>query len=78
MPVALALYRQWFKILMRGLDQVPPTGPALVVANHSGVLPLDAIMLQAGLFADHPAHRNLRLLGADLVYELPGLQRETN
>ncbi len=30
-------------------------------------------MLQAGVFADHPAHRNLRLLGADLVYELPGL-----
>ena len=26
-----------------------------------------------GVFADHPAHRNLRLLGADLVYELPGL-----
>jgi len=73
MPVALALYRQWFRIRMRGLDQVPATGAALVVANHSGVLPLDAIMLQAGLFADHPAHRNLRLLGADLVYQLPGL-----
>ena len=73
MPVALALYRQWFRICMRGLDHVPATGPALIVANHSGVLPLDAIMLQAGLFADHPAHRNLRLLGADLVYELPGL-----
>src|SRR6204780_3749536 len=58
---------------MRGLDQVPGAGAALIVANHSGVLPVDAIMLQAGLFADHPAHRNLRLLGADLIYELPGL-----
>jgi 1-acyl-sn-glycerol-3-phosphate acyltransferase len=75
MPVALALYRQWFRIQMRGLDQVPASGAALVVANHSGVLPVDAIMLQAGLFADHPAHRNLRLLGADLVYEVPGLGR---
>jgi 1-acyl-sn-glycerol-3-phosphate acyltransferase len=73
MPVALALYRQWFRIRMRGVDQVPSAGAALVVANHSGVLPVDAIMLQAGLFADHPAHRNLRLLGADLVYQLPGL-----
>jgi 1-acyl-sn-glycerol-3-phosphate acyltransferase len=73
MPAALALYRQWFRIRMRGLDQVPDAGAALVVANHSGVLPVDAIMLQAGLFADHPAHRNLRLLGADLIYELPGL-----
>ncbi len=58
---------------MRGLEHVPSTGGALLVANHSGVLPLDAIMLQAGLHDEHPQHRNLRLLGADLVYELPGL-----
>jgi 1-acyl-sn-glycerol-3-phosphate acyltransferase len=75
MPVALALYRQWFRVRMRRLDRVPAAGPALVVANHAGVLPVDAIMLQAGLYDEHPAHRNLRLLGADLVYELPGLGR---
>jgi 1-acyl-sn-glycerol-3-phosphate acyltransferase len=73
MPAALTLYRNWFRIEMRGLEHVPGTGAALVVANHSGVLPMDAVMLQAGLFADHPAHRNLRLLSADLVYELPVL-----
>jgi 1-acyl-sn-glycerol-3-phosphate acyltransferase len=73
MPAALLLYREWFRVRMRGLDRVPDTGAALVVANHSGVLPLDAIMLQAGLYGDHPAHRNLRLLGADLVYEVPAL-----
>ena len=71
MPAALALYRTWFGVRMRGLASVPGTGPALIVANHSGVLPLDAIMLQAGIFAEHPAHRNLRLLGADLVYDVP-------
>jgi 1-acyl-sn-glycerol-3-phosphate acyltransferase len=73
MPAALVLYRRWFRVRMRGLGNVPDTGAALVVANHSGVLPLDAIMLQAGIYGDHPAHRNLRLLGADLVYEVPGL-----
>ena len=52
---------------------MPSAGAALVVANHSGVLPLDAIMLQTGLHDEHPAHRNLRLLGADLVYEVPVL-----
>ena len=72
-PVARVLYRQWFRVQMHGLEYVPSTGPALVVANHSGVLPLDAIMLQAGMHDEHPAHRNLRLLGADLVYEVPGL-----
>jgi len=73
MPVALALYRSWFRVQARGLQHIPDVGPALVVANHSGVLPLDAIMLQAGVFAEHPASRNLRLLGADLVYRLPVL-----
>jgi 1-acyl-sn-glycerol-3-phosphate acyltransferase len=73
MPVARALYRNWFKIRMRGLEHVPSSGPALVVANHSGVLPFDAIMLQVGVLDEHPAQRNLRLLGADLVYSVPVL-----
>ena len=71
MPAALSLYRNWFRVQMRGIANVPGTGRALIVANHSGVLPFDAVMLQAGIYAEHPEHRNLRLLGADLVYTLP-------
>jgi 1-acyl-sn-glycerol-3-phosphate acyltransferase len=71
MPAALSLYRNWFRVQLRGIANVPGTGRALIVANHSGVLPFDAIMLQAGIYADHPEHRNLRLLGADLVYTVP-------
>lgn len=71
MPAALALYRDWFRVRMQGLKNIPDAGAAMIVANHSGVLPLDAVMLQAGIFADHPAHRHLRLLGADLVYSIP-------
>jgi 1-acyl-sn-glycerol-3-phosphate acyltransferase len=73
MPAALALYRNWFQIRMRGLEHLPADGAALVVANHSGVLPVDAIMLQAGIYAEHPQHRNLRLLGADMIYSVPVL-----
>jgi 1-acyl-sn-glycerol-3-phosphate acyltransferase len=75
MPAARALYRGWFKVQMRGLEHVPSTGPALVIANHSGVLPLDAVMLQVGVLDEHPAGRNLRVLGADLVYSMPLLGR---
>jgi 1-acyl-sn-glycerol-3-phosphate acyltransferase len=71
MPIARLLYQHWFGVQMRGLAHVPEAGPALVVANHSGTLPVDAVMLQAGLHDEHPTHRNLRLLGADLVYEIP-------
>jgi 1-acyl-sn-glycerol-3-phosphate acyltransferase len=73
MPAMRALYRNWFRVQMHGVEHVPGTGAALVIANHSGVLPFDAIMLQTGLLDEHPQHRNLRLLGADLVYEVPGL-----
>lgn len=75
MPAARALYKGWFRVQMRGLEHVPSAGPALIVANHSGVLPLDAVMLQVGILDEHPAARNLRLLGADMVYSLPLLAR---
>jgi 1-acyl-sn-glycerol-3-phosphate acyltransferase len=50
---------------------VPAEGGALVVANHSGTLPLDALMTTVALHDEHPARRRLRLLGADLVFETP-------
>jgi 1-acyl-sn-glycerol-3-phosphate acyltransferase len=73
MPAALALYRNWFRVQARGLEHIPAEGAALIVANHSGVVPLDAIMVQASVYAEHPAARNVRLLTADLVYTLPML-----
>lgn len=73
MPMFRPLYRQWFRVQMRGLENVPAAGAALVVANHSGVLPFDALMLQTGVYDEHPQHRNLRVLSADLVYEVPVL-----
>jgi 1-acyl-sn-glycerol-3-phosphate acyltransferase len=71
LPVARFFYQRWFRVSIRGLAHVPVQGPALVVANHSGTLPMDAVMLQTGLHDVHPAQRNLRVLGADLVYEVP-------
>ncbi len=73
LPLLRPLYRTWFRVKMRGLQHVPASGPALVVANHAGVLPFDALMLQTGIRDEHPQHRNLRLLSADLVYEVPVL-----
>ncbi|MEO3811276.1 lysophospholipid acyltransferase family protein [Sphaerisporangium sp. B11E5] len=67
------LYRHWFRVETSGLEHVPDEAGALVVANHSGTLPVDALMLQVALHDEHPARRPLRLLGADLVYQLPVL-----
>jgi 1-acyl-sn-glycerol-3-phosphate acyltransferase len=60
---------RWFRIEVRGLENVPRTGGALVVSNHSGVVPVDALMTQLVLH-DH-AGRYLRMLGADLLFALP-------
>lgn len=63
------LYNHWFRVETVELHNVPEEGGALVVANHSGTLPIDALMLQVAMHDD--VHRPLRLLGADLVYQLP-------
>ncbi|MFF0325018.1 lysophospholipid acyltransferase family protein [Nonomuraea angiospora] len=65
------LYTDWFRVETVELKNIPDEGGALVVANHSGTLPLDALMLQVALHDE--ARRPLRLLGADLVYQLPVL-----
>ncbi|WP_240506110.1 lysophospholipid acyltransferase family protein [Thermoactinospora rubra] len=65
------LYRHWFRVDALGLDNVPGEGGALVVANHSGTLPVDALMLHVALHDE--AGRPCRMLGADLVYQLPFL-----
>jgi 1-acyl-sn-glycerol-3-phosphate acyltransferase len=54
-----------------GLENVPDVGAALVVANHSGTIAIDSVMTQVALLDDHPAHRNLRMLGANLVFSTP-------
>lgn len=65
------LYRSWFRVAATGCENVPDVGGALIVANHSGAVPLDALMTQVALLDEHPAHRHLRMLGADLVFTLP-------
>ena len=71
LPPLRPLYSKWFRVETRGLDNVPDTGGALIVANHSGTVPVDALMTSLALLDHHPAHRHLRLLGADLVFTLP-------
>jgi hypothetical protein len=73
--VLLSLLRpladKYFRIEVRGIENIPTEGGVLVVANHSGVVPLDALMTQVAIHDHHPARRHLRMLAADLVFVLP-------
>jgi 1-acyl-sn-glycerol-3-phosphate acyltransferase len=71
LPLLRPFFQKWFRVESRGLENVPSVGGALVVANHSGTLPVDALMTTVALHDDHPAQRRFRLLGADLVFDMP-------
>ena len=72
-PTLRVLYKDWFRTEVFGIENVPDTGSALIVGNHSGTLALDAMMLSVALNDKHPRDRHLRLLGADLVFRVPVL-----
>jgi 1-acyl-sn-glycerol-3-phosphate acyltransferase len=71
LPMLRALFNNWFRVEVSGIENLPETGAALVVANHAGVLPFDGLMASVAVHDHHPAHRDLRLLAADLVFDLP-------
>ncbi len=71
LPLARPLYRSYWRVRAVGLRHVPDHGGALLVANHAGTLPFDALMMKVALFDEHPAHRHLRELAADLALRAP-------
>ncbi|MDY6870211.1 MAG: lysophospholipid acyltransferase family protein [Actinomycetota bacterium] len=71
LPILRVLFNWWFRVEVSGTENLPAEGAALVVANHAGVLPFDGMMLSVAVKDHHPEHRDLRLLAADLVFDLP-------
>jgi 1-acyl-sn-glycerol-3-phosphate acyltransferase len=60
---------KWFRVEVRGAENIPAEGGALVVSNHSGTVPVDGLMTLVSIH-DHTG-RFLRPLGADLVFKMP-------
>ncbi|QKW28772.1 acyltransferase family protein [Streptomyces seoulensis] len=71
MSLLRPVYEKYFRVEVKGVENIPKEGGALIVANHSGTLPLDGLMMQVAVHDHHPAGRHLRLLAADLVFVLP-------
>ena len=61
--------QKWFRVEVRGAENIPATGGALVVSNHSGTVPVDGLMTMLNIHDE--TGRFLRPLGADLVFKLP-------
>lgn len=63
------LYRKWFRVQTSGVENIPADGGALIVANHSGTIAIDAVMTQVAVLDE--GGRHLRMLGANLVFATP-------
>lgn len=73
LPLFEFLYTVWWRVEAVDVDKVPAAGPALLVANHSGVLPWDGVMISLAVRHQHPSRRECRMLALDMFALLPFL-----
>ena len=67
------LHRYYFRVVSQGHEHIPSSGPGVVVGNHSGVLPFDAIMMSADVFRYTEPPRLVRYMVDYFVYRVPFL-----
>ncbi|MBZ4419919.1 lysophospholipid acyltransferase family protein [Myxococcus sp. RHSTA-1-4] len=71
-PVLEFLYSQYWRVSVQGADHVPQ-GAAILVANHSGALPYDGLVMSLVLSRERPDLREPRWLVEDQVFHAPVL-----
>lgn len=62
------IYSDWFRTEVTGQRNIPESGPALIVANHSGAFAIDALITMMAVARN--SNRTLKLLGADFLFNL--------
>ncbi|MFW0785967.1 lysophospholipid acyltransferase family protein [Gordonia sp. CPCC 206044] len=72
-PAVRQLYEKWFRVEVTGVENLPLEGGALLVANHAGTIPVDAIMTSLAVRDNHPNQRYLRVLAADMAFDAPAV-----
>ncbi|MFQ5666863.1 MAG: lysophospholipid acyltransferase family protein [Candidatus Binatia bacterium] len=70
-PIAEFFYRRYWRVQTDGLENVPGSGAALLVSNHSGGIPFDAVMIGTAIDLEHPQHRLVRFLYDRFVAAMP-------
>ncbi|MEA2481943.1 MAG: hypothetical protein QOJ07_3865 [Thermoleophilaceae bacterium] len=65
-------YRYWFRCEVEGIENIPTTGGALLVSNHSGALPPDASMIGKAIKEEHPHPRPLNITVEHFFKGYPG------
>jgi 1-acyl-sn-glycerol-3-phosphate acyltransferase len=69
LPLLRQLAESWFRVEVRGAENLPTAGSALLVSNHAGTLPIDGMILHTVVYDE--IGRHVRMLGADLIFKTP-------
>jgi 1-acyl-sn-glycerol-3-phosphate acyltransferase len=77
-PLFDFLYEKYFRVTVEGMDHVPAEGRCLLVANHSGTLPYDGVMIKVAVKREHAARRDVRWLAEDFLFHMPFLGSISN
>ena len=65
------MYRHYFRAEAFGIENVPSTGRVVLVANHSGQLPFDALVIGSACFLEPPQPRLVRAMVEFFVPTVP-------
>jgi 1-acyl-sn-glycerol-3-phosphate acyltransferase len=71
-PFVCALYKHYFRVQTYGIENVPK-GRVLLISNHSGQIPLDAMMIVASMVLEAEPPRMVRSMVDSWVPTLPVL-----
>jgi 1-acyl-sn-glycerol-3-phosphate acyltransferase len=65
-------YRYWFRAEIEGIENIPASGGALLVSNHSGALPPDAAMIGKAVKEEHSHPRPVNITVEHFFKGYPG------
>ena len=71
MTFARLVYRYYFRAECHGIENLPASGRVVLVSNHSGQLPFDALVIGSACFLEPPQPRLVRAMVEFFVPTVP-------
>jgi len=68
------LYEEYFQVQTIGIENIPANKRAILIGNHSGVVPLDAFMTYTAFLNMHQNPRRIRFLVHNWLLSTPGVR----